>query len=141
MKLIIFLGLFVFFGISCKKNNSQHPVPFVKTDFVIDISLPSYSELQNVGGYTFANGGSRGIIIYRKSQDEFVAWDRQSPNDPNGTCGTPLTPNTDNFLQLDDACSEGTYSLYDGAPLSNSEFGLRQYSTSFYSANQLRIYN
>lgn len=141
MKIQYILGILLLFAISCKKKNQQHPVPYVATDMTINITLPSYSELQNVGGYAFVNGGSRGIIVYRRSVEEFVAWDRHSPNDPDGTCSNGLSPDSDNFLQLNDPCSDGTYSLYDGSPLSNSEYGLRQFSTSFNGTDQLRIYN
>jgi hypothetical protein len=74
---------------NCKQQN-QHPVPFVPVDVTIDIQLPSYSDLQGVGGWTYLNGGSRGIIVYRRGIDDFVAFDRHSPADVNGTCSLPL---------------------------------------------------
>ncbi|NBW83641.1 hypothetical protein EBR21_18000, partial [bacterium] len=73
-----------------------HPVPFVPVDITIDIQLPSYSDLQGVGGWTYLNGGSKGIIVYRKGIDEFVAFDRHSPADVNGSCPLPLYPDEQN---------------------------------------------
>ncbi len=141
MKVQYILAMLLLLATGCKKTSKNHPVPYVVTDKTIDITLPSYSELMNVGGYCYVTGGSRGIIVYRKSTDEFVAWDRHSPNDPNGTCPTPLTPNPDNFLELDDPCSDGKFSLYDGSPISSSDWGLRQYIAVWNGSNQLRIYN
>ena len=71
-KLVLFLILILFF--SCNKNN-QNPVPSIPFDITIDINLPSYYQLQGVGSWTYVNGGSRGIIIYRRNLEEFVAFD------------------------------------------------------------------
>ena len=128
--------------LSSKCNNqNQNPVPFVPVDVTIDIQLPSYSNLQGVGGWTYLNGGSRGIIVYRKGIDEFVAFDRHSPADISGTCHLPLYPDSQNFLQLKDSCNNAVFSLYDGSPVSNSIYGLRQYATQFNGNNLLRVYN
>lgn len=125
--------------IACNKNKN-HPVPIVPTNVTININLPSYVDLNNVGGWAYVNGGSKGIIVYRRAVDDFVAWDRHSPAD-NGSCNDPLVPDTDNFLQLNDACSDATFSLFDGSPLSESEFGLRAYQTYWDGVDELRIYN
>jgi hypothetical protein len=126
--------------LGCRKNN-VNPVPNIPFDLLIDISLPSYNSLNGVGGWCYVNGGSRGIIVYRRTIDEFVAFDRHSPEDPNGDCPSPLFPDQNNFLQLNDTCNNSTFSLYDGMPISNSLFGLRQYTTAFDGNTILRIYN
>ncbi len=140
MKLQLILILLILFVSSCKKNNGN-PIPNIPFDITIDINLPSYSALTGVGGYTYAIGGSRGIIIYRRSIEEFVAFDRHSPEDPDGLCPQPLYPDTSNFLVLIDSCSQKRFSLYDGSPMSGSEYGLRQYQTEYNGSNLLRIYN
>jgi hypothetical protein len=141
MKFVIFfLGILLLISSSCNKNGTN-PVPNIPFDITIDINLPSYSNLFGVGGWAYVNGGSRGIIVYRRAIDEFVAFDRHSPTDPEGTCFLPLFPDSENFLQLNDTCSAATFSLYDGSPISNSQFGLRQYRTVFNGTNLLRIYN
>jgi len=135
--------LFVSFTIlllGCKKNKTN-PVPNIPFDITIDINLPSYNTLIGVGGWTYVAGGSRGIIVYRRAIDEFVAFDRHSPADPDGVCGEPLYPDPDNFLTLIDSCSGAKFSLYDGSVINGSEFGLRQYQTSYNGSNLVRIYN
>ena len=85
-----------------------------------------------------------GIVKSRlrsRSIDEFIAFDRHSPADPEGTCFLPLFPDENNFLVLKDTCNNATFSLYDGSPMTNSEYGLRQYATQFNGSNLLRIYN
>jgi hypothetical protein len=136
---LIFVMLFLV-SASCKKTKN-HPIASVPFDITIDLSLPSYTDLNGVGGWAYVSGGIKGIIVYRRSYDVFVAFERQSPEDPDNTCGTGLTPMADNFLQLDDPCSDAVFSLYDGSPISGSEWGLRQYQTSWDGSNLLRIYN
>ena len=129
------------FCFSCKKKNKNHPIPSIPIDITIDLTLPSYTALNGVGGWCYVNGGIKGIIVYRMSPDVFVAWERQSPEDPENTCATALTPDEENFLELVDACSGARFSLYDGSPVSGSEWGLRQYQTLWDGSNLLRIYN
>ena len=138
--MVIFISLGALFYSGCKKNN-QNPVPSIPFDITIDINLPSYNDLINVGGYAYVNGGSRGIIVYRRSIEEFVAFDRHSPEDEAGNCPQPLVPDPDNFLILEDSCSNARFSLYDGSPQSGSSFGLRQYQAIYNGSNLLRIYN
>ena len=133
--------LLVTLSLSGCVKNSEHPVPSLPFDITINLSLPSYSSLIGVSGWAYVNGGSKGIIVYRRGIDDFVAFDRHSPEDINGTCEFPLFPDDDNYLVLNDSCNTATFSLYDGSPISNAEYGLRMYQT-IYDGNQgLRIYN
>ena len=59
------------------------------------------------------------------------------PADPEGSCPQPLIPDTSNFLQLNDSCSGAKFSLYDGSPISGSDYGLRQYQTVYNGSNIL----
>lgn len=139
LQFILFFSLAILLS-NCNKNNS-HPVPNIAFDMTIDINLPSYNALIGVGGWAYVSGGSRGIIVYRRSIDEFVAFDRHSPADPEGICPEPLFPDPDNFLTLIDSCSTAKFSLYDGSPISDSEYGLRQYQTTYNGSNIVRIFN
>ena len=138
---ILFISLtLTLLGSGCNKQNN-HPVPNIPFDVTIDFTLPSYSNLTGVGGYAYVNGGSRGIIVYRRGLNDFVAFDRHSPEDLDGSCPSALTPDTSNYLLLNDVCNEAQFSLYDGSPVSGSDFGLRSYQTQFDGNNSLRIYN
>lgn len=141
MKLRFILFLFALQMITSCNKNSNHPVPNIPFDITINMTLPSYSALNGVGGYAFVNGGSKGIIVYRRGIDDFVAFDRHSPADIAGSCAQPLTPDDDNFLVLIDSCNNASFSLYDGSPISNSDFGLRMYATAWNGNESLRIFN
>lgn len=142
MKLFLPILVFISIALSSCYKNQLNPVPDIPFDVTIDINFPLYSDLNGVGGWTYIDGyGSRGLIVYRKSIDEFVAFDRHSPADTNGSCFNPLYPSADNFLVLVDSCNNATFSLYDGSPISNLSIGLRQYQTLYDGFNLLRIRN
>lgn len=131
------VGLLV---IGCSQN-AAHPVPNIPFDISINITLPSYSSLQGVSGFAYVNGGSRGVIVYRRGISDFIAFDRHSPADVIGSCEQPLVQDAGNFLMLNDTCNNAQFSLYDGSPISGSDFGLRQYVVTWDGNQTLRIYN
>ena len=127
IQILLVISLFLMSG-SCG-NQQTHPVPYVPFNLTIDLNLPGYFSLAGVGGWAYVNGGSRGIIVYRRSIDEFIAFDRHSPADVNATCPSPLFPDTDNF-HFKDTCNNASFSLYDGSPISGLNM-VSQYATSF----------
>lgn len=141
VKYILFIStLFLLF--SCNRD-ARHPVPSFQFDINVNLNLPTYQALQSVGGWAYVNGaGSKGLVVYRRSVAEFVAFDRHSPADIEGTCETPLEVDTDNFLILNDPCSNARFSLFDGSIIQGDvDFGLRSYFTAFDQNFSLRIYN
>lgn len=132
--------IFLLAGVSCRKNR-VHPVPSIAFEIQVDMNLPTYQELNNVGGWAYVNGGIKGIVIYRQSVEVFVAWERMSPEDPEMTCESGLVTDSTNFLQLNDPCSNAVFSMYDGSPIANSNWGLRKYQAEWSGSNLLRVYN
>lgn len=129
--------LFVLFSISCGKNRST--IPNVLVDITVNVNNPSYMNLTVVGGYMYFSGGSRGIIAFRKSTDEFNAFDRHCPYQAEETCGI-LSIQSDN-VTMKCACCASVYSLYDGALISGpASQPLKRYTTTF-DGSTLRIYN
>ena len=108
----------LFFNSSCDPLR-DHPVPDVGVNVQINIMLPSYSNLQSVGGYAYVNGGVKGLVVYRKSIDEFVCFDRMSTAD-GGTDCNPIEVDPNNTLFLNDVCSDAVYSLIDGSLVSGN---------------------
>jgi hypothetical protein len=140
-KTYFLITLAIFFFQGCKKVKNV-PVPNVPVEVIINLTLPSYAPLINVGGWCYVTGGSRGIVVYRRSLDEFVAFDRHSSATPNeSSCVNPIIVSTTNALELIDECSSAKFSLYDGSAITGSDFGLRQYQTFFDGNSSLRIYN
>ena len=124
-------------AISCKKEN-QTGVPPVQLDVSINITFPSYADLQVVGGWAYLTGGSQGLIVYRNSQDEFTALDRHCPVLPENLCHVIV--DEDGIIARDTACCDASFLIVDGQPLTVSGVGLRRYNTTF-NGTILRIYN
>ncbi len=142
MNLRLFFTLFsisVLFS-SCNINK-VHPVPNMPFDIMVNLNLPLYSSLLGVGGYAIVDdAGFNGVIIYRRSLHEFIAFDLQSPAD-DANCTQPLQVDPSNFLILTDACNGAQFSLFDGSPISGSKFGLRMYSVQYDGMTTLRVMN
>ena len=141
MKLAKFIPIiFILLLTSCEKDNN-HPVPFVLTNEYININLPSYSNLQSVGGWAYISGGNKGIFVYRQSLDVFMAYDRMSPSIDGANC-EPIYYDEVNGIKLIDDCTNSEFSAIDGAKLSgNAAYPLRGYLTSFDGVNTLHVYN
>ena len=75
---------------SCSKDNDNQntAIPYVEVNERISINDPQYSNLSNVGGWTYLTAGSRGIILYRESTDVVRAYERHCTYDPQEVCST-----------------------------------------------------
>ncbi|SFT89112.1 hypothetical protein SAMN05216474_2972 [Lishizhenia tianjinensis] len=141
MKFLLAFLLILSVSFGCNKTKN-HPVPSLPFDTEINLTLPSYSNLQNVSGYAYVLGGVKGLVVYRRGPNDFVCFDRMSTAENAAECDSGLLINPDNFLVLDDPCSDAQYSLYDGSIVKGEvEFGLRQYITVWDGNTKLRIYN
>lgn len=140
MKRTLFLSVliasFIVFTTGCRKNNTV--IPFVPVNFSININNPAYIDLNAVAGWTYVTGGSRGILIYRKSLDEFVTFDRHSTYDVDAGCTVAV--DSTNIVIVDD-CSGSKFLLTDGSVLNGpAAVPLHQYQNSF-DGTILQIFN
>jgi nitrite reductase/ring-hydroxylating ferredoxin subunit len=138
IKSIVFLCL-LFFCSNCTKN--QNIVPYVYVDQYINISLPSYSSLNAIGGWVYITGGSKGIIVYRQSYDQFSAYDRHCTYEANNPCGKASVDSSNSFVEC--SCDGSQYQLYDGLVIQGpAAYSLKPYNTTFDPmSNQLHIFN
>jgi hypothetical protein len=129
--------LFVLLVTGCRKNQNQ--VPYVLVDVYININNPGYYTLQAVGGWVYYPAGSKGLIIYRKTVDEMVVFDRHSPYLPDNNCITEVDETTN--ITVFDPCSGSEFLLVDGSVTKGpAVFPLQQYQSSF-DGTMLHIYN
>ena len=134
--LIIFLTVLVLF--SCKKKSTDY-VPTVTVNTYLSASDPAFAPLNAINGSTYlSNCGVAGILVFRKSQTEFMAYDR---------CCTYNVANR-NVISVDasgstatDAVCGSKFLMTDGSvlhgPASNM---LKIYQTSF-DGTALHIFN
>ncbi len=126
---VLLLNLFLFS--SCDEN--KNPIPTVYVDIYIDLNDTQYYDLQSVGGYVYITGGVNGILIYRSSADEFRAYDRTCPYDPD--IGRVIV-NDSRLNAVDSVGCKSEFSLLlDGAVSQGpSQFPLKAY-TCIYDIN------
>ena len=125
---------------SCKKKKSTDEyIPYVTVDFYIAVSNPQFISLSAVGGWVYVTGGSRGIVIYRKSNDEFVAFDRHCPYMPENVCGQ-IEVSASSTIAIDSCCGS-QFLLIDGSVIKEpSSYPLLKYQ-SIFDGNQLHVFN
>jgi nitrite reductase/ring-hydroxylating ferredoxin subunit len=131
MQRILFKIIFftAFFISSCTRQ--EHPVPYVPVQVVLYVSDPQFMPINAIGGSTYYNGGSRGLIIYRQSQDEFVTFDRHCPFQPENTCGTVMFDPGASFT-LTDTCCGSKFFITDGTVQTGpTKMPLRRYLTEY----------
>ena len=120
---------------ACKKENNRR-IPYVPVNAVLYISDPQFNRLNVVGGWVYINGGSRGIIVYRRGQDDFVAYDRHCTFEPDNACGRVSVNNTQ--IQAVDSCCGSEFILTDGNVTKGpATIPLQDYITSFDGARVL----
>lgn len=138
--LIVFLALLLVLG--CKKKNKKaadNPVPSVPVQVTLYPNDPLNFKIQAIGGWMYQPGGINGIIVYRKSDQEFVAIERSSSYLP-GNSKAAVRVLSNNFT-LQDSVSGSEWRIFDGSVTKGpAEWGLRLYGTN-YNGDALRITN
>lgn len=123
---------------SCRRSNPSG-IPYVPVNFQLVVSNPQFSSLLAVGGYVTIGGGSKGIIVYRFSPEEFRAYDRHCTFQVNDGCRVNVDQT--GISATDTECCDSQFLLVDGAPIDGpANFGLHQYNTAF-DGNTLSIFN
>jgi nitrite reductase/ring-hydroxylating ferredoxin subunit len=143
MKKIIAVVLFIvglsLFQASCKKNKQY--VPYVAIDTYLNLNLPSYINLNGIGGWTYVSGGNDGLIVYRQTQTVFMVYDRYCTYNVDGSCGAAAVDSSN--VTVSCACDGSQYQIYDGAVIQGpATTNLHVYRADYNeSSNTLHIYN
>lgn len=116
--LILIATLTTVFG--CKKGTENPNRPSTPFSITIYPNTLQYQELNTVSGWIYltpdAESTSRGIIVYRKSENEFLAYDRLPPNEPDA-CTDSLGNTTRlvvDFPFVVDHCNNAYYNILNG---------------------------
>lgn len=137
--IIIFIILSLLFAnISCKDKDDV--IPYVYIDFYLYLSDPDFSNLNAVGNYVYVTGGFSGIVIYRKSLEEFVAFDRACTFQPSKECERVEIDESGLFAIC--PCCNSKYTITDGYVYEGvATRPLKEYGTSYDGNNTLHIFN
>ena len=120
-------------------NNVQN-IPYVPVNFDINLNLPAYNSLNFPSEHLLIEGGSKGLIVYRYTADQFVVLDRHSTFDV--ALGCQVTVDSDGLLISDhNDCSESKWLIIDGSvSQSPAVLPLHRYRTSW-NPPILSVYN
>jgi hypothetical protein len=143
---LLFLAAFVttLFVSSCNKGEDPNSdIPFAHVNVVINPNSTMYQELNVVGGwlyYPFIDPPSRGLIIYRATQEDFLAYERTPPVNSNLCCDAQNLLCTylivdDHYPFVYDTCTDLQYQILDGSPFAPATVPLKQYRTSYDGLN------
>lgn len=139
----IMLLCFMFMLVACKKDdiNQQLGIPYVNVDRYILLNDPNSISLNAVGGFLYVNAGSRGILVYHRAYEEYVAFDRHCTYNTSDACGTVSLDSSSNVI-LNCACCASKFSIIDGSVLNGPAINpLLQYQAQISGPGTLHIYN
>lgn len=123
---------------ACKKEE-RGGVPYTLVDIQFNVNNPAYVDIQVPGGWVYISGGSRGIIVYRKTMDEFVALDRHCTYQPENVCQVHVDDTQ--VMARDTVCCGSGFLIMDGSVTQGpAAIALKSYNTTF-NGSILRIYN
>ncbi len=158
MKRFLSIGVVIVLGMlmlssSCDKTNDNPYIPNVRINITIDPNSTQFLELNIVGGWLYLDETSmataipypsRGIIVYRFSQTEFRAFERQPPNEPNLCCDNSLCTRLivdEHYPFVKDTCNDNLYQMIDGSLFEGAgNYPLIQYNALF-DGGLLHIFN
>lgn len=105
----------LFCAISCSNDtNTISPIADIPVREQVNLNTVEALPLKaRDGNYIYINGGYKGIIIYRKSQDSYLAFERKSPYLQADTCGTIKVHSSQ--LYMEDVCHGCTFN-WEGRP-------------------------
>jgi len=128
--LFFVFGIIVILGSSCKKEEQAPEIPYVSFSLQLNPNGTEYIHLNTVNGWETVTGGYNGILIFRKSVDEFVAFERACPYDPL-TKGAQIRVESSGITCYCPVCNS-KFIMTDGTPYEGpSHFPLKQYQTVY----------
>ena len=137
MKKKVFIILLTF-TFACKKSTDQ--IPPASVDFYIYLTQPDFQTLNTVGNFVYVTGGVKGIIVYHKTIDEFTAYERSCPYDPN-TSSAIVSVDSSGLGLVDYNCGS-KYNILDGSIVNGpTSYPLRQYFCEYDGVSSLHIHN
>lgn len=126
--------------VSCEQEYYDDPIPELPVNFEININDPLYSAL-HTQYYAYIDGkdrGLRGIILYKISNTQYLAFERTCSFQPNSACATVDVHPTGQYM-FDSCC--GSIFNWNGDPINPPAYlPLLQYQTSL-NGSYLRIFN
>ncbi|MEI6681312.1 MAG: hypothetical protein WCO44_01715 [Bacteroidota bacterium] len=130
VRVFLLSGMFSVMFISCKKETTTPQIPYVSFNISLNPNGTQYLALNVVNGWETVTGGYNGILIFRKSINEFAAYERACPYDPL-VSGAQIRVDKSGITCYCPVCGS-KYIMSDGTPYSGpSRYTLREYTTLY----------
>ena len=141
IRTLSFWALWVVLLTGCR-DKEDRVVPRFATDITLNLNLPEYTELLNPGGWLYLTGGSRGVVVYRVSMDEFVAFDRHCTYNVPERCRVSMVEDTGGILR-DEQCCGSSFEIFTGGVIEGpATRSLLPFRTRYNpDSNVLRVYH
>ena len=150
LKIILFvIPIALLMNCNDTNNNGYYGIPYVPVNKTINMDLPSYSNLTNIGGYVvIGNVGYKGIIVYHSGNDKYVAMERACTYQSTDDCAIVTVDNSGTFIRCGHyaatdwvSCCDSKFTM-DGNIVLNgpAKYPLRHYQV-FRSGNTLTVTN
>lgn len=120
-----------FFVLNCNDGPQDDAIPVQPFESIqLNLSLPSNTALQSVGGYkAIGEGGTRGIILYRLNSTAVLAFERNCSYQPQSACATVDVHSSGIYMH--DACCGSSFRFDTGDPSGGPAWRpLLQYATT-----------
>ena len=124
---------------SCRQDLSDDPIPEgFFSDIILNLNFPEFIALRSDGGiFSIPDKGVRGILVYRLSATEYLAYERNCSFQPNDACAT-VEAHVSNLFMIDSCCGT-SFGFEDGIPTGGPGWRpLRRYQT-FLNGTDLTI--
>ena len=69
-----------------KSRRVTENIPKGLVNLIIDLDLPSYMHLSNVGTHAYFDGGVRGVLVIHDFDDQWYAFERTCAYQPSNQC-------------------------------------------------------
>ena len=135
-RLLLILALAVLPMGGCRDTPGVIPYVAVKVD--IYLGLPAYNSLNFPGSWLYISGGSRGLIVYRYTLDEFVVLDRHATYDVGAGCQCTVLADGNT---IEDPCSGSQWYIFDGSIIQGPSTAPLERFTSTWISPVLTIRN
>lgn len=141
--IVFFIIISVFAAIHCKRNeiSCYEDLPYIYTDTLINVFSQQFHNLESIGGWGYIPSGYKGIFIYHKAENEYVAWERSCTCRPNHSKAKVYY---DGGFFLHDSLCGSDFFITDGYPTQKSSAvcPLLEFGASYdISTGYLHIYS
>ncbi len=109
----VFLLPFLLIASACSDTDTGPNIPVRLVNLQINLNNIQYQNLRQTGGFVYVEGGHKGLILFRKSESSYLAWDRICPHGPENVCEIVEMDASGFFMT--DKCCESVFDL-DGYP-------------------------